>query len=74
MSVDILCSQILKPLVAASVTSAQTEDTLQSNDHLNLLISYLNINQGVFCKKAVLKNVAIFTGKQLCWSLFLIKL
>ena len=25
-------------------------------------------------KKAVLKNFAIFTGKQLCWSLFLIKL
>ena len=25
-------------------------------------------------KKAVLKNVAIFTGKHLCWSLFLIKL
>ena len=25
-------------------------------------------------KKAVLKNFAIFTGKQLCWSLFFIKL
>ena len=24
----------------------------------------------VFCKKGVLKNVAIFTGKYLCWSLF----
>ena len=28
----------------------------------------------VFCKKAVLRNFAIFTGKQLCWSPFLIKL
>ena len=28
----------------------------------------------VFCKKAALKNFAIFTGKHLCWSLFLIKL
>ena len=28
----------------------------------------------VFYKKAVLKNFAIFTGKHLCWSLFLIKL
>ena len=28
----------------------------------------------MFYKKAVLKNFAIFTGKQLCWSLFLIKL
>ena len=24
----------------------------------------------VFCKKGVLKNFAIFTGKDLCWSLF----
>ena len=28
----------------------------------------------VFYKKAVIKNFAIFTGKHLCWSLFLIKL
>ena len=27
---------------------------------------------GVFYKKAVLKHFAIFTGKHLCWSLFLI--
>ena len=29
---------------------------------------------GFFIKKAALKNFAIFTGKQLCWSLFLMKL
>ena len=28
----------------------------------------------VFCKKGVLKIFASFTGKHLCWSLFLIKL
>ena len=28
----------------------------------------------VFFKKDVLKNFANFTGKHLCWSLFLIKL
>ena len=28
----------------------------------------------MFCKKGVLKNLANFTGKHLCWSLFLIKL
>ena len=28
----------------------------------------------VFCKKGVLKNLANFAGKHLCWSLFLIKL
>ena len=27
----------------------------------------------VFCKKSVFKYFAIFTGKYLCWSLFLIK-
>ena len=28
----------------------------------------------MFSKKAALKKFAIFTGKRLCWSLFLIKL
>ena len=28
----------------------------------------------VLCKKSVLKNFTKFTGKHLCWSLFLIKL
>ena len=28
----------------------------------------------VFYKKAVFKNFAVFTGKYLCWGLFLIKL
>ena len=28
----------------------------------------------VFCEKGVLNNFAIFTGKHLCWSLFLMKL
>ena len=28
----------------------------------------------MFLKIGVFKNFAIFTGKQLCWSLFLIKL
>ena len=28
----------------------------------------------VFCKKAVLRNFTIFTGKNLCWSLFLTEL
>ena len=27
----------------------------------------------VFCKKSVLKNFANFTGKDMCWNLFLIK-
>ena len=27
----------------------------------------------VFYKKAVLKNFAIFTGKQLCWNFILMK-
>ena len=31
-------------------------------------------NKQLFCKKPVLKNLAIFTGKHLCWSHFLIKM
>ena len=30
-------------------------------------------NEQVLYKEAVLKNFAIFTGKHLCWSLFLNK-
>ena len=30
--------------------------------------------KGFFIKKAALKHFAIFTGKNLCWSFFLIKL
>ena len=36
--------------------------------------NYTEVNTKVFYIKAVLKNFAIFTGKQLCWSLCLIKL
>ena len=36
--------------------------------------SYGNSPIEVFCKKVVLQNFAKFTGKNLCWSLFLIKL
>ena len=46
-----------------------------------LIISILenNVNvqkqpMEVFYEKAVFKNIAIFIGKHLCWSLFLIKL
>ena len=33
-----------------------------------------NVRPEVFCKKGVLENFAIFTGKHLGWSFFLIKL
>ena len=36
--------------------------------------NYTEVNTKVFYIKAVLKNFAIFTGEQLCWSLCLIKL
>ena len=34
----------------------------------------LNSRSQMFFKTGILKDFAIFTGKQLCWSLFLIKL
>ena len=33
-----------------------------------------NSRPKVFCEKGVLENFAIFAGKHLCWSLFLIML
>ena len=34
----------------------------------------MNRQEGVLCiRKTVLKHFAIFTGKHLCWSFFLIK-
>ena len=36
--------------------------------------SYGNIPKEMLCKKVVLQNLAKFTGKNLCWGLFLIKL
>ena len=44
---------------------------------LNLHILFIHWKSGrlqIFLQIGVLKNVAIFTGKQLCWSLLLIKL
>ena len=34
----------------------------------------INSEAAMFCKKGVLKNIANWAGKRLCWSLFLIKL
>ena len=39
-----------------------------------MYFQYIEAAIGGFYKKAVLKNFAIFTGKHLCWILFLIKL
>ena len=37
-------------------------------------VKYKSSNRRYSIKKTVLKNFAIFTGRHLCWSLFLIKL
>ena len=37
------------------------------------LLNHKKQPTGVFCKKGVLKSFTNFTGKHLCWSLFLIK-
>ena len=50
----------------------------QSNHDFCLLRSFFlhsrTSHSEVFCEKSVLQIFAIFTGKHLCWSLFLIKL
>ena len=38
------------------------------------IFSYQKQPPEVFCKKGVLRNSASFTGKYLCWSLFLVML
>ena len=48
---------------------------LKGHTYLNKMCFLLMLNDantGVFCKKDVLKNLANFTGKHLCWSPFLI--
>ena len=47
---------------------------LVSPVRIDIGVPYRNQKQPpeVFCKKAVLKNIAMFRGKHLCWSLFLI--
>ena len=37
-------------------------------------VNFRSSRPEVFCKKGVLRNLAKFTGKHLCWSFFLIKL
>ena len=41
--------------------------------HWLIKLSFNLQEHAVFYKKAVRKNLPIFTGKQLCWSLFLIR-
>ena len=41
----------------------------------NVTVAYFkNQSSEVFCKKSALENLANFTGKYLCWSLFLMNL
>ena len=43
------------------------------NSCLNDFLKMQKVSPEKFCKKAILKNFAIFTGKHLCWRLFLIQ-
>ena len=47
---------------------------LNGSEHTSELLHGHKQPPELFCKKGILKNFAIFTRKQLCWSLFLIKL
>ena len=47
---------------------------LLAEDFMKLELQYRNSRSQMFFKVGVLKNFVSFTGKHLCWSLFLIKL
>ena len=42
-----------------------------ASDVHSLNLIFKNSPSDMFCKNSVLKDFAIFTGKHLCWSLFL---
>ena len=68
MSSDGVC---LIVLVKNIITTVKVGSYFRKRFHYN----YLEVPIGrCSIKRAVLKNFATFTGKQLCWSLFLIKL
>ena len=48
--------------------------TAKSNNFSHLLKIFGSSRPEVYCKKAFLKNFSKFTGKYLCWSLFLIEM
>ena len=48
--------------------------TLQNQKRRNSYVDVTSSHRGVFCEKGVLKNLPDFTGKHLCWNLFLVKL
>ena len=64
-----------KNVIEMHIFEPKSEQKVSLSSHFFLKVN-TNKKQSpeVFCKKAVLKNSAILTGKQLCWRLFLIKL
>ena len=53
-----------------SETSDDDESTDSEDDTGNELPSNRNSRSQIFFKTDVLKNFAVFAGKQLCWSIF----
>ena len=47
--------------------------TLTTFDIFSFLFIFRRSRSYMFCKIGILRNFAIFTGENLCWSLFLIK-
>ena len=59
----LLCfEQVLKETIGNGLRKGNTQS-----------ICFRSSHQSCSIKKAVLKNFAIFTGKHLCWSLFLVR-
>ena len=69
INIFMLCLKILKDFRFHETKKIR----LMSDIYRRLLISTRSSHRS-FSKKAVLKNLAMFLEKHLCWSLFLIKL
>ena len=60
---------LIKLIKYGNIETATKFSELKSILVLKIIILEVATGGGLLKKKTVLKNVAIFTGKQLCWSL-----
>ena len=55
-------------------SNSGSSKTKENKDNVSNMMLGKYWSSEIFCENGVLKNFPKFTGKRLCWSLFLIKL